>query len=519
MKNSKVEILLCLCFLVAVLPIIAMRDFTPSNELRYLGIADEALRRHVFFAFSNHGVPYADKPPLYLWMVMLCRRLAGSHQMWLLSLFSVMPALVIVHTMNRWARGVMGVADRAVAQLMTLTSGIFFVAAVTLRMDMLMSLFIVLALREFWTMQSQAAIPRRSRWLFPVLLFLGVFTKGPMGLLIPLVSTAAYLALTGRLRQFFRYWGLRTWGVLALLCGLWFAAVWMEGGAAYLDDLVFHQTIGRAFNSFHHKAPFYYYLISIWYCLAPWSLLVVGAMGVALLRKRWQGGLHLFFTVVAVSSLVLLSCFSGKLQIYLLPAVPFFTYSAVMALPMVERSRWARMALAVPAVAFVLALPALAVASRCGFDYLSKGFLYASAAILSLSGVATLVVLFSRGVLHRMVRAVAALGFGMFLAVFVASWAVPSLNSHLGYGRLCREALVVARKYGIDDFRTWRLHRPDNIDVYLHHKVSVVADDSVPPKANHPYLLLTPECEHSHAKGPKALTVGPNCIVVEGNVP
>lgn len=88
-------------FIVAVLPVIILRDFTPSNELRYLSIADEALRNHTFFVFTNHGVPYADKPPLYLWIIMLCRWLTGTHLMWLLSLFSVVPALVTVDTVDR----------------------------------------------------------------------------------------------------------------------------------------------------------------------------------------------------------------------------------------------------------------------------------------------------------------------------------------------------------------------------------------------------------------------------------
>lgn len=49
--------------LLTLLPIMLLRDFTPDNELRYLSIADEALRNHTFFAFTNHGVAYADKPP------------------------------------------------------------------------------------------------------------------------------------------------------------------------------------------------------------------------------------------------------------------------------------------------------------------------------------------------------------------------------------------------------------------------------------------------------------------------
>lgn len=61
-KDKKIYILyLCVC--IALLPVLMLRDFTPDNELRYLSIADEALRDHTFFTFTNHGVPYADKPP------------------------------------------------------------------------------------------------------------------------------------------------------------------------------------------------------------------------------------------------------------------------------------------------------------------------------------------------------------------------------------------------------------------------------------------------------------------------
>lgn len=70
-----------LCFyllvLVALLPLMCLRDFTPANELRYLSIADEALREGHWFAFTYHGAIYADKPPLYLWLLMLCRVIFG----------------------------------------------------------------------------------------------------------------------------------------------------------------------------------------------------------------------------------------------------------------------------------------------------------------------------------------------------------------------------------------------------------------------------------------------------------
>lgn len=101
MRESRERRLLYLSLFVALIPMLLLRDFTSSNELRYLSIADEALRNHTFFVFTNHGVPYADKPPLYLWIIMLCRWLTGTHLMWLLSLFSVVPALVTVDTVDR----------------------------------------------------------------------------------------------------------------------------------------------------------------------------------------------------------------------------------------------------------------------------------------------------------------------------------------------------------------------------------------------------------------------------------
>ena len=89
-------------FFIAVLPAIIFRDYTPDNELRYLSIADEALRDGHFFTFYNQGIAYADKPPLYLWIVMLGKWMFGNHYMWFLSLFSIVPTLVIVNTMDKW---------------------------------------------------------------------------------------------------------------------------------------------------------------------------------------------------------------------------------------------------------------------------------------------------------------------------------------------------------------------------------------------------------------------------------
>lgn len=284
MKQNRI-LLLALAFLLALMPVMILRDFTPSNELRYLSIADEALREGHLFAFTNQGEPYADKPPLYLWIIMLGKVLFGEHRMWFLALFSFLPALGILCIMDHWTRQALEERNRTTAALMLMTCGLYLGLAVFLRMDMLMCLFITLALYSFWQVQSGGENAPTHRILFPVWILLAIFTKGPIGILVPLVSTVAFLAVKHRWLDIARCWGWRSWAIIGGGCALWFAEVWLEGGSEYLNNLLFHQTLDRAVDAFHHKEPVWYYLVSIWYSLAPWSPLIVAIIGMALLTR------------------------------------------------------------------------------------------------------------------------------------------------------------------------------------------------------------------------------------------
>lgn len=437
--------------------------------------------------------------------------------MWLLALFSLLPALGTVHVLDRWTVGETDREGRSLARLMLLACGLFIGAAVTLRMDMLMGFFIVLALRQFWLMWAVGRQAGRARWLFPLYLFLAVFTKGPLGLLIPLVGTVVFLAFSHGIRRFFRYWGWRTWGVLLACCLVWFGAVYAEGGVGYLHNLLVHQTVDRAVNSFHHEGPFYYYAISIWYSLAPWSLAALGVLAAAwrsrLACAHWQR----FFLCVGLGTFVLLSCISAKLQIYFLPAIPFLIWPAAVWLPRFRTSAWLRVSLAVPAAVFALALPLLmGAAAGEELAYLRHPMLYAAAAVLTLAGIGSLCGLLGTG--RREADAVVPvrrLAAGLLLAVFTGGWALPEVNAWTGYGALCREALELSGKYGVADFRTWRISRPESMDVYLHRPVQAMHGDE-PPHAGEGgrFLLLTRKNCLKHFPGREAQAVGSYAVVV-----
>lgn len=493
--------------LIALLPIMIYRDFTPDNELRYLSIADEALRNHDFFAFYNHGIPYADKPPLYLWFVMLCRWIAGRHLLWLLALGSLLPAFGVIAVMDRWTN-LSG--RRTASRMMLMTSAYFLGAAVILRMDMLMCLFIVLSLYTFWKMYEGKA-KKRDKWLFPIYLFLALFTKGPLGILIPLFSILVFLICRRQLKQFSKYWGWRTWGVLLALCALWFAGVYADGGKEYLNNLLFHQTIDRAVDSFHHKRPFHYYLVAVWYIIAPWSIYVVGAIIADMRHLSRLSKLQQFFIAVSLTTLVLLSCISGKLQIYFLPAIPFMVYAAMMSLPKYQDNLKAKIAIGFPSGIFALALPAAGAAVYFGWvGDLGSAFLYDAATILTAGGFYGLIMLVRKGVCP----AVKATSVTLLAALFVGGWALSDLNDSMGYGAVCTKAKEISIQSNIDNFYVWKMKRPENMDVYLGKDVIIIEGDSMPDISGlAPGLLLLKEEDAKSLRIQPSDIVGPYAII------
>lgn len=489
MEKSKDCIMRCryyILIIVVMLPLLAMRDFTPDNELRYLSIADEALRHGTLFAFSNHGVPYADKPPLYLWLVMLAKWLLGSNQAWLLGLFSLVPALVIVETMNRMVAPVMTASHRLTASLMLMGCGLFTAMAVIDRMDMLMCMFIVLAVGEVCRLVINPHGHKPRPVVFAVYVFLALFTKGPVGLLVPMVSTLVFLLATGRRQLMPAFFGLKVWTVILGFSALWLFLAYVDGGRNYIYNMVVRQTMGRAMHSFVHQRPAYYYLLTYWYAFAPWSLLVAVVLVQQARHRMRMQAVQQLFAIVGACTLAMLSVFSSKLAVYMLPICPFAVYYAAMALPQMAGSRLARVAMCVPAAVLGLA-PVAVLVMWCGgwCDEMALPLL-PPALSLGIAGIIAMVFLLRA---HELQQSIRTLSVGLIGAVALLPVAMPRLNADIGYGQLCREAKAMKCHYGVTNYYTWRIKRPGNMDVYLHRNVIPLGDTLTSSPANGVLML------------------------------
>lgn len=470
---------------VCLLPMMAMRDFTPSNELRYLSIADEAIANGHLFAFYNHGIPYADKPPLYFWIVMLCRLLFGHHSCLALSIFSLIPAFAIVGIMDRWVMKDKSAMNRMSVAGMTLTCVMFLGTMVVLRMDMLMCLFIVLALWTFYRMYTGEGSRRQDSLTLPLWIFLALFTKGPVGLLMPPLAIAVFLAVKRDWKGFRKYLGLKTWGIIAALSAVWLTCVWLEGGLEYINNLLFKQTVGRAVNAFTHARPFWFYLVTILWCLAPYTLLLIGSFMASLLPVRKAGAekvsdLEILFLCTIISTAAMLSSFSSKLPIYLVPVLPFCVYLFPTVLDRIGERGWMRWSVGIfqilllcAGIATLLFLSGSVTipAAACLLDEYSfarEAPVVNAVILLTLANAMGTWFLIKRKSVNIPALLLSA---GLFLAAFSASAVLRDLNPYIGYGSIC------SRVPEGTDVATIFLHRPENIDVYTGRQITDFGDD------------------------------------------
>jgi len=516
MHNKRIYLL----WFIALLPTMILRDFTYNNELRYLSIVDEALRNGNIFTFTNQGEFYADKPPLYFWLMMVGKLILGEHRIWYYSLLSFVPALVILMTMTKWIRRENGENGTA-AILMLMTAGLFSGLAIFVRMDMLMNMFIVLSLYCFYQMYNGENL-RRNSFLFPLYVFLALFSKGPLGLLIPFVSTVTFLIFKKKLSDFTHYWGWKTFVIFTVGCIVWFTGVYLESGNEYLNNLLVHQTLGRGINSFHHKEPFYYYAVSIWYSLAPWSFLAIGLLIAGLLKKRINSTMEQFFATIILSTLALLSVISSKLAVYALPVIPFvICLSALLLKKFNPQNRWIVISLAIPAVLLLPALPAVIyLGGTEEMYYLATPLVYAAAGVFSVTGLLIIYYLYGKSDSYRSIHTLAT---GFLLAVFVTGLSMPHLNTQLCWGNLCEKAIELSEEHRIDDYWVYNISRAENMDVYLGKDILKVKREDIlkEPHKNRLLMLRVKDMKkdqglHNVLRNKEQYRVGNYMIVIFG---
>jgi len=327
--------------LLVLAPSLFTRDLWNPDEPRYAEIAREMLllptssaldssgrpfseRPAAFYLFVPHlnGEVYPDKPPVFFWLSALLQRIGlgwGSGRV--VSLATVAGTLLLVYALGRRLREP---ATGLLAALITLTTLLSFYIFRFGVLDPLLMLCtttsIYAAIRAF-----ERPPDGSPRWwlLCYAAAAVGVLTKGPVALLVPALVALGYGILSRRDARKGGWWHLP--GVLFFfaIALTWLLLALHHGGADYVHNIAFGQTLRRVGKSDSHAKPFYFYLLTCPGLFFPWSFLLVLALFSAIRTARRQGdSLCRLAAVWFLVVLVFFSCFPSKRDRYLLPVLP-----------------------------------------------------------------------------------------------------------------------------------------------------------------------------------------------------
>lgn len=359
-----------------LLPGLGATDLWAPDEPRYGQVAEE-LRS---FEHGATGLvllhlgarPYTQKPPLYFWLAAVAGVPAGRVTEAAARLPSALAGIATIWLVARWGAGMLGRRSGVLGAALLLTSIEFARVARRAQLDVLLTLFEVAALAAFWQLRGQGRPRPGPLAVLHAALGLAVLTKGPVGLLLPLLVMTATLASERRLRELRRL--LPAWGLaLSLGPGLaWVAAATWLAPPGFLDEAVAANLFGRFFAGTSHARPITYYLVQLPLNALPWTLLWpavawVAARGAFRDPDDPRTPARRFLAIWLAVGFVFFSLSSGKRGLYLLPCFPA---AALLCSDAVERWRrqrgaWPRVTLWIAAL--LLALAALAGPAARGF--------------------------------------------------------------------------------------------------------------------------------------------------------
>lgn len=330
---------------LTLIPFIGLTDFNTKGEPREAIVAVTMIDTHNWILPQNNGDEFAYKPPMFHWLVATTSVVIGSVNEFSARFPSALAGVVLaVMTFCFFAR-------RKNQHIALLTSVIMLTtfevhrAATNCRVDMVLTLFIVLALYQLfrWTERDLRGIP-----VWAILwMGCGMLTKGPVAIILPCLVSCVYLWIQGR-HFWFVVWrfALIAMSAMILPC-LWYYAAWLQGGDKFLY-LIYEENVLRFLGKMpysSHENGAWYYPVVLLSSAVPYTLICLLALftiqreqwrKLQVLKSAWWKGLwehirkmdrvELFSLLAIVLIIGFYTIPKSKRGVYILPVYPFVAY-------------------------------------------------------------------------------------------------------------------------------------------------------------------------------------------------
>ena len=329
---------------------LGLRDPWPADEPRFALVAKQMVESGDWLFPHRGSELYSDKPPLFMWLQAVVLSATGNLRIAFLlpSLLAALGTLWCVVDLGTrlWTRRVGLYAGWALLLALQFTW-----QAKKAQIDPLAVFWITLA--NYGLLRHLLRGPDWRMWALGwAAAGLGTITKAVGVLSLLMLLPAAFARWRGWPAVRLHARNPRFWlGPLAFVaaCGVWLlpmlvAALGKQSPAydAYINDILFRQTVTRYTNAWHHGQPPWYFIevaLTAWLptvLVLPWA---IPAWRRRLQRRDARLLLPLGWVLLV---LVFFSIPSGKRDMYILPALPMLCLALAPLLPGILRKQGAQ---------------------------------------------------------------------------------------------------------------------------------------------------------------------------------
>ncbi|MFC1528936.1 ArnT family glycosyltransferase [Candidatus Latescibacterota bacterium] len=299
---------------------------TDRDEGAFSEATREMFERNDYISTYLNGEPRYDKPILIYWFQALGVLLFGICEL-AFRLPSALFASFWVFSVYFFTREQVDRETGWVAAIITATSLLVTVIGRAATADALLNLLIALSMFDIYRYYKESRnifIYRTFMWIG-----LGILTKGPVALIIPVVTSFVFFFLRKQRERWIKA-VFNPAGILILLVITlpWYIIQYFKEGQAFIDGFFLKHNVGR-FNApmEGHAGELFYYIPVILLAVLPYTGLLIRSLG--RLKGFWKKEFDLFLWIWFFFVFIFFSFSGTKLPHYILyGSVPLFILMA-----------------------------------------------------------------------------------------------------------------------------------------------------------------------------------------------
>lgn len=299
------------------------RDLWEPDETRFAVIAREMREGGNWILPHLNREIYAEKPPLYFWLINLFIFFMGEDSEFVNRLPSTLSGLTTVILTFFFGKRLFNQTVGFLSSLVIATCIFFPVISRWMMLDPLLTLFFVLALYYFYLGYEEDEKRKRHYLLAGLFMGFGVLTKGPVAYLaIPIFFI--FTSFQKNLKKFWCRDLLWSFFLSVIIVMIWWVPACWIGGRDYINWILFKQAVGTYVEGGKHFHPksLAFYFIRFPIEFFPWIVFLPNSFIFGLRKQNGKRKEFLFLFLWFIFIFLFFTFSKGKKDNYLLPLYP-----------------------------------------------------------------------------------------------------------------------------------------------------------------------------------------------------